>query len=273
VSSYFDALLRSAGRAPPLHAPQPEAAAAGSDIVELDVERVATPDPAARAPPPAPVAPGATPTRDARAFSTIAHASPSPAVASVPPAASSQPADVLRAAPPAPEPDARTATAAPPHTSEPDAHAHAVVRAALNWVAADPRRPAPTNPLAPPSDPTPPEPPPASRAQPPVIDTAHVAPMRAAPPAEAAPVAASAVVPRAGRTEARDPALPAAQAAAPQEDRVEVTIGEIHIVVDAPVERAAARAAPPVHAPALALPAPEPAAPGSGLARRALRRI
>jgi hypothetical protein len=180
-------------------------------------------------------------------------------------------------------PAAAVATMPAPRASTANARGHAVVRAALEWVAADPGGAALPRAVAQPNERStaalpqrdPHEVPSAhqdrSRI---VVGEAPAGPIQAAPAAKASIASATARaepgVAAAPRNLASPVDRPTAQA--PRDERVEVTIGEIHILGDAPAQPAASRVAspPPAAAPR---PAPEQAAARSGLARRALRRI
>ncbi|MEO6408205.1 MAG: hypothetical protein ABIO45_05565 [Burkholderiaceae bacterium] len=148
------------------------------------------------------------------------------------------------------------------------APAHEVVRAAMRWVAADPQQAAPT--------------PAASEhawheeaAAAPQAHTTVVA-VLTPPPARSEP--AESVAPRAmvvqadARLTPTPPAAAETFAAPAHDERFEISIGAIHLRVDAPAPQTVARTAPaPSPAARSAHVAPTP--PRSALARRALRRI
>jgi len=282
MTDYFGALLRSIGRAPPPQAAAP-AVALGADVVEVDVERVA--DPSLSGPPamarqtasrsslmrgetPGEVVPAASDRRDLPA--ALARPPVSPTLSRVevvaePPTAS---------APPDPAPPA----------SAPDDRGRAVTRAALAWVAADSDSSGPMSDVAPPTthpaveqvtsnEPAAPLPQLESRR--PVVSEAGPRPAVEAPASVAPGMAAAKTIVQSGPIYPRTFVTLDAQAAsfAPRAESVEVTIGEIHVRVDAATPPTMAPAAPSAPPAAPARPLLERTPARSGLARRALRRL
>jgi hypothetical protein len=201
------------------------------------------------------------------------------------------PADATHAAPPTPPPD----MAAPADHARIASSHERIVRAALDWVAADPMSltiPPPVAPASP--QPSPPVAP--IRAERPAAPQTRDDRVPPDPATEMRPQARRAVgqltpapplapgespsVTLTARRQNRTPIEPAVAVERPapreiadqrprhQDEVVEVSIGAIHVHVDAPAPRAAA-AAPP--APRMPLSATRPAR--DGLRRRALRRI
>jgi hypothetical protein len=249
---YFGALLRSAGHA--MTATPAVMQAAGDDLVEFDVEREA-PRPEARreaTPAPAPsrtsalppvVAPVALQRADGELPPLPFRDTQSPATHDVP---SSPQTPLVDASPPL----------------------HAVVHAALTWVAADPRMRAMPGTSAQ-EDPPPPaafEPStPAQPAEDASEEIEHLAPAHAD-----APDTLPAQRPRnATRATSERRARSSTPAAPPREEVIEISIGAIHLRVDAPAPQTIVAA--PAPAPAAApVRAPTPRSP---LSRRALYRL
>lgn len=284
MSDYFGALMRASGiaRANPAAArthpgalePEPAAPTASEPAPSATGHTALAPpvqalhhtsartaeaafDPSARAAPPAPgVQAGAAATAEPRPV--IASIVPEPLSPALPPA----PAAV---GVPGKDAPAASAPVQPAQPAQPDAPAPSVLpkasmplaqdlmRAAMQWVAADPLSGAP--------------------APAPLETPARGAPAALAPPPLAAAPVGDELALRAEEPHGLvlDPvvAVPAAPAVAPAvfrdgHDRVEVTIGEIHLQVTPPATQTVQRAPPA---------APLPAAPRSALARRPLRRI
>ncbi len=148
------------------------------------------------------------------------------------------------------------------------------VQAALRWIAADPQLAAP---LEQPSRHGA-RPPQKSEGQPSPPHPEH-ATTRAQPGSMPAPVAnAATIVPSSSAfgapISAAEPAIPEIQPEAPgrsMEESVEISIGAIHLRVEAPAPQTVAR---PATQPVRNQPSATPTAPGrSGLSRRALRRL
>ena len=307
MSDYFGALIRSSGMAigPGVSASAPErlpASAAVPDLglVELDVQRDAPPPAPPMLPPAVPPTPPVLPPAVPPTPPVQTHA-----VSEAPPAGARQKSEALppeRVAAEVPAVAAVEATVTPP--ARPAAPEHpgparwpltpsgavapalsghsdlgqAMVRAVIQWVAAVPPRPMASPAGLPRPRPTPPmlamdtsthqmgwpaDPPesvaeicPAPRAgapPPPSI----VTPIRVAPIQPVESIERAAV-----RATANDPAA--------SEEVVEVSIGAIHVRVDAP---AVQTVAPPSALAAATRPLTDRAPDRSGLARRALRRI
>jgi hypothetical protein len=266
MSDYFGALMRSSGLAvggaAPIVAPRVESAMP----IAVDVEQ-----PTARAQPavsPAPTAvhdtnpastPHAPPVHDERS------AAPRATVESQTPVQAGAPLEAGSITSPAIEP------AAPPAQQAP-MPANALVRTAMQWVAAGPQelRAKPPEVVKPSNTPAHEEPashrPDAIREQrPPARDESPglhprgeyqtAVPSQALPPLPARPL-----IPQPAT-------LRAAPAPAPRDDTVEVSIGAIHVRVDAPATQTLARTPPAPRA------ASAPRTDRGALSRRALRRI
>jgi hypothetical protein len=245
---YFGALLRSAGHA--MTATPAETQAAGDDLVEFDVEREA-PRPEARR-----------------------EATPAPSRASaVPPVVA--PLALRRAGgelPPLPFRDTQSPAThdvpASPQTPLVDASPplHPVVHAALTWVAADPRMRAMAGPSPQDNPPPPAAFEPSTPAQP--AEDASEEIEHLAPPHADAPDALPAQRPRnATRATSEHRAGSSTPATLPREEVIEISIGAIHLRVDAPAPRTTVAAPAPAAAPVRA---PTPRSP---LSRRALYRL
>ncbi|PXX69518.1 hypothetical protein SAMN05660489_02918 [Pseudomonas sp. LAMO17WK12:I10] len=285
MSDYFGALLRSSGLAVGPAAPaDPAPPASAADLFETDLQRSA----------PAPQPPAALTTQDqARPLNPAAnlerHSEPEPDVPAARPAPPgiATPAAVGRPRDKARGKDALPAAAQPPvAAASPTEHdtplaqppGHDRVRAVMHWLAADP--------LLAPSEP------PGTTGQEPLatVDLADQSVIweplsrvasepRASRPAQAPthPVAQSV---EALHDAPRDAAAVLVQTAfaplsspppSPRDERVDISIGAIHLRVEVPAAQTLARPLPPPaaapHAGAAA------SAPRSALARRALRRI
>jgi hypothetical protein len=316
MTDYFDALIRASGlaaeRRPAAAGSETTAmepgvtSVAATELNELDVEQVAAPvervePPAASAEPspalPAPAAPvsGRDQTRNEPVVSTARDAVPPVTDDDVArePQTSSTPSAAPTDAGPAPPP--RGAAAPLDHAAIASSRER-IVRAALDWVAADPMRLAIPPPAAP-GSPAPSPPQARERAPRPARPQARedsvrpdsgaseirpqarlaVGQVEPAPPFTPGEPPSLAVTPRAQRGIPIEPASaierPAPRAIADhgprqQNEVVEVSIGAIHVRVDAPAPPPAAPAPP---APRTPLPASRPGL--DGLRRRALRRI
>ncbi|HUG24244.1 hypothetical protein [Piscinibacter sp.] len=281
MSDYFGALMRSSGLAvggaAPIVAPRVEAGMP----VEVHVEQ-----PAVRAEPAMSPAPRAAHSAE----------SPEPAVRALPaqvardvhdePAQRPDRPREPEAAPTSAQTSAPMEAAAVAHpsidaaaqpASQAPVTAHTLVRTAMQWVAAGPQevRAKPPAVIDPPIATTPPEPAPRSpdeirdqrppaRAESLELPPSHEhppSPPRLAPP----PIPARPLIPQPATLRAERPSP-----ASPRDDTVEVSIGAIHVRVDAPATQTVARTPPPPPAPrAASAPRPE----RSALSRRALRRI
>jgi hypothetical protein len=289
MSDYFGALMNLSGlggsaRAPVAPGNAPDA---GGDIVESEVVREAAATmPAAEQSGPAPVVPPiasrAAPERAAPESAAEPVAVPAPVAADFPAA---QPAAAPRIIATVPAPTAAAPIAAAPH--------HAIVRAALEWVASDPHAIADRRDIAQeedivalpaPADATTGLSRPGSaasareRSASPGIEEAEIVEVDTAPPTQAAhrlPVAAvetatrSASAPANAAPSARIVGEPAAsgRVAPAADETVEISIGAIHVRVDAPVLQAAAAPAAPARM------SSERSTASSALSRRALRRF
>jgi hypothetical protein len=286
MSDYFGALLRSSGVVLGLGAR--EAVATGALAASVGIEAEAAPDarPQAATPQEHPVvatsretrAPIDEPTqqRVARTHDEQARVSPLHAVrpqARVAPdadtsksARSGEPVDPVLQAPREPE---RDAPSSGPPVRE------ALVRAAMRWVAADPQASLQPVDAA------------AGLSAPPVIVQESSVVRRAprpgpaveqktqsSPPAEAHAPVRTFDGPRAvpSRSTAEATRVPAIAAPTVRDEHVEISIGAIHVRVDAPASQTLARVpvSPP---PTTRSPSASPGPVRSGLARRALRRI
>jgi len=272
MSDYFGALMNFSGlaAAPRASVPTPAGAPHATDIMESDVVREVAVDrptaaPRRAAPLTAPLANLASAAEQASPTARLLP-SPAPTPAAAETARSLAPDAIsVPASPIAPAPVAATAPA-----NMPAEHGRALVRAALSWVAADPESadeaPAlnsPTPPRQAPREPSVrPEP---ARAVPDDID---VAPAQARARTEPAPPA------RVIRFEPPEPARATARPATAEapDEIVEISIGAIHVRVDAPAPTTAARTLPAA-APSSPRSNSEPVHERSALARRALRRI
>ena len=246
MSDYFGALMKSSGLVSPSGAPprpEPSSVAASdvhADIVELDAthevnagntaQPLATPP--AKAAQPFPISMQSVPDRSGR------------------PSAENAPAS-------SPMPDAveivTDAIVNASGTASQDALRSDVIRAALEWVAADQHNIGAT--------PGPDARGPATDSEHIEIETAHTR----GPPTDPTPAQTVRSAP--------SPTPPAVQAgpAAIAEEVVEISIGTIHVRVDAPASTTAARIAP--HEGAQSRPSPARPTAHSALSRRALRRI
>jgi hypothetical protein len=261
---YFGALLRAAGWPAGVAAPPRASASPGADLTEIDAEREvrAPASPASRSPVAQPQQP-VSPSPSSRA---PAHAEPE-ADAPRPRAAAAEALPEQRDAQPA-APEAH-AVAPPP--------LHAAVQAALSWVASDPQGRADV-----------------SAAQMLVAESTVVQtqadiseieeekqetqgiepdmPMQGDIDDEGMPFPSSrALVQRRAPAPRAERHMRASPSAAPREETIEITIGAIHLHVEAPQATGvvpAAAPAPPPAAPSLRSPAPR-----SALSRRALYRL
>ena len=280
MSDYFGALMRSSGidvgGRPPQGSAPPAATAQTLEAIETQIDVAA---PGAEAPPmrAAPAESAPTPLRAAAAFAApgLAHPARASIAAGAAESAATEPVRDTDTGLETPRSDDATMADAPTRAAStrqaltpesPAALGQVLVRAALQWVAADPQQP--------PSDP------PAQRrqeAREPPIDPARAVAMPAAssfvhaetrsPSAD--PLAAT--PPRPDRFVRPVTAVAAVPAPAERDERVEISIGAIHLRVDAPAAQTVARTpAPP---PAAARPAPAPTAPRSALSRRTLHTI
>lgn len=251
MSDYFGALMRASGMPAPATTPtrKREPPAVGPDsLVAADDD--AAQQPAAPRPALQPAAP-----RTALAPSTDGPvAGERPAQRQAPQSgAAAEPSRTRPAS--VPQPDAELRRPVPARTAGPPVltPVHPLARAALDWVArgngAAARQQTATGHAAAPA---------------PMPDHAPVRPLPTGPLAPIASVRESPddVDRRAGEHPER--------AASTRDERVEVTIGAIHLRVEAPAARTVASAAPPAPA-AGAVPPPSTAR--SALARRSLRRI
>lgn len=258
MTGYFDALLRSAG-AVPADAGARAMPASGGDLVEqeFEVEAGTAPEAVAASRPPE------APAQIETAPQTLAE---------TPPQVTAQPREVVRSAP------------APSLIARPrlDDEVHPVVRAALQWVAADPGPAERAVPevaevrLA--SDP-PPRPLPAATQPTRTLRPEQIRPLsRIERESEPRPERPSEIQPHRSPARELDLSLPHARLEAvaasespppaPQ-DRIEVSIGTIHVSVDAPpAPRAVVQPAPPLQRPQTTR-----AAPRSGFARSRLPRF
>jgi len=257
MSDYFDGLMRSSGlplgQAPVL-GPSPRDAA---PLTEIDVEVPAA----------APLIGPLDVTAQAvqHAFAALPVLAPAPASAELPPQV-----DEVKPSPAAAPPASALAPLAAFPAVEPTMSRERITQAAMRWVAAGPAQ-APTDPV--PADTTPatsaemrPVEPPAS--------IATATPSDPPRPPESVPTIARRIesppppaVPEA-RLPSRAVVVPTPQATPPtHEDALHVSIGAIHLRVEAPLPPALQAA------PARRLPASVPVTPRSGLSRRALRRI
>ena len=297
MSDYFGALMRSSGisvggRAPETAQPR----TVQPSVIEIDIEH-GTP-----APPPQALRTASTPHRAAAPIPMAPvdqSASPTP-MASVA-AVKEGPAVQARLTPtPQAQPGSADDTgAAKSHTvveTPKPALGDALVHAAMRWVAADPQQvgsaPPPARPQGPSS--------PATTRESSVIDTArvprtmsiepevhpsiaiparpitssnHTVPTNAAAPVEvvaAAPIETHALASDSARPPLATPAVPVTPSA--RDELVEISIGAIHVRVDAPAAQTLARppATPPAAAPRTAAASTSQR---SALSRRALRRI
>jgi hypothetical protein len=274
MSDYFGALMRSSGLAvggaTPIVSPRAEAPMA----LEVEGERPAlraevsawpTVVEAPRAAPQSPM-PGVLPAQDGAAE----RAEPTrEAAASDTPVPTPLPSTSIttKATPPLPEPDA----AGPPQAP---VAAQALVRAAMRWVAAGPHEVRTKSPVA--NEPKPQE---ATRVRSPDALREQRSPARdesrrshpgredaSSAPGPALPALASRPLAPPPATLRPDPPT----VASPRDDSVEVSIGAIHVRVDAPATQTVARTPPQPPTPRAAnAPRPERGA----LSRRALRRI
>jgi hypothetical protein len=275
MSDYFDGLMRSSGlplgQAPVL-GPSPRDAA---PLTEIDVEvPAAAPligplDVTAQAVQHAfaalPVPRGSALAPQPVSSKTAPVMAPAPASAELPPQV-----DEVKPSPAAAPPASALAPLAAFPAVEPTMSRERITQAAMRWVAAGPAQ-APTDPV--PADTTPatsaemrPVEPPAS--------IATATPSDPPRPPESVPTIARRIesppppaVPEA-RLPSRAVVVPTPQATPPtHEDALHVSIGAIHLRVEAPLPPALQAA------PARRLPASVPVTPRSGLSRRALRRI
>jgi hypothetical protein len=183
----------------------------------------------------------------------------------------------VKPAPPSATPELLSTTFAPAATAKTaDEHGGAIVRAALEWVAADPQnasKPPARSQAAgepPPWRPAPAGPSPREEQHALVVaEKAEVTMARTASPVAGAPYA------HVSANHSNAPSRPATHAVAATmvEDVVEVSIGAINIRVDAATPPPAARIAPASAPPAHSRPPSERMTASSSLARRALRRI
>ncbi|MEW6371125.1 MAG: hypothetical protein AB1584_09325 [Pseudomonadota bacterium] len=255
MSGYFEALMRASGM-PAAEVtqghkrPAPDAGPASFALEDGDATDQAAASPRAlapaAAPPPAPAV--QAPARQASAEAPARRPAPQPAVAGEPagtrPASQPQPGAVgLHIGQPAPAP-------APPVSPPVPALVHPLARAAMDWVARD-------------------EPTPVRKD----VAAAPLPPVRTPLAEGAGPVRHAALAaPRheiTGDTGARSVAG-SGTAAPAAEERVEVTIGAIHLRVEAPAANTVTSGAP--QPPAAGAVSPPATAHGS-LARRSLRRI
>jgi hypothetical protein len=277
MSGYFSALMRASGM--PIAGRTPAVAHAESPVVEIDVERSPAPMPArAVAAPPMPqhtVAPTRVPAPVTPLAPTAPQASdthePHAGFAGTERAESRGVEDAAAAVPASPAAE----TTKPPI-------GQALVRAAMQWVVADTQQvrgvaqaePSNVQPRAVRSDEpsilpaTPafgehrveskPQPQNEAQADPPVRDLTT-----------REPVAAQSLAIRSTRPAPEAPPMPVAPS--DRDEVVEVSIGAIHLRVDAPVAQTIAR--PAATPPAAARRTPTTTSQRSGLSRRALRRI
>ncbi|MDM0004339.1 hypothetical protein QTI51_01815 [Variovorax sp. J22G73] len=262
---YFGALLRAAGWQAGVAAPPRANASHGADLTEIDAEREvrAPASPASRSPVAQPQQP-VSPSPSSRA---IAHAEPEAEAPRTRAAAAAKALPKQRDAQPA-APEAH-AVAPPP--------LHAAVQAAVSWVASDPQGRADV-----------------SAAQMLIAESTVVQtqadiseieeetqeaqgidpdmPMQSDIDDEGMPYPSSpALVHRRAPAPRAERHMRASPAAAPREEAIEITIGAIHLHVEAPQATGvvpAAAPAPPPAAPSLRSPAPR-----SALSRRALYRL
>jgi len=300
MSDYFGALMRSSGLAvgggaAAVIAAQPASAA---ELVEIDIERsvpAMQPSPALTAQhqlqPLSPLAASVEPRSEREPEASAARlAAPrvnATAAVDTPHDQAGQIAEALSL----PQPLVPPATPADPATpvTQPQPLGHARVRAAMQWVAADPQllaTPEPQNvayhepptvlgetniPIAT-----------TSMASTPLVDTEPQTLPARAWPSVASSIETVETVEAAPRrtTPSTIPTLPATPTPAlaplastplPRDELVEISIGAIHLRVDAPATQTVARALPPqASAPRSTTPTTPPR---SALARRALRRI
>lgn len=294
MSDYFGALMRSSGLAVGGAAPAimaPPASAPGP--IEIDIEHSVP----AMQPLPAPASQHETRPLSVAAASVEPWSGREPATPAMPPAAPSVhaeaavnrphdkaghkeevPTDAQPLVPPSSPSDRSTPAAQP--------QGHALVRAAMQWVAADPQQAIPG-----PQDETRRKPLAAlDVAEMPVVreSTPTPTPMADAEQQAILPVQTPTPTPKSSVTRSveavedapRHPSHPAtpmpvpapfAPTPLPRDELVEISIGAIHLRVDAPATQTLARSlAPPAAAPHSTAPATTPR---SALARRALRRI
>jgi hypothetical protein len=294
MSDYFDALIRSSGMAlgPGMPATMPGDGPPGGvapelGLVEIEVQREMSqpmPPPAIALAPPAPLRPASVPSPSglARASQTR-----SPEATGAPPTATEVAASVTPAAPPptprrpdpGPLPAPASEVAATATTGPPDLR-QAMMRAAMRWVAADPEFPASTAPEVTPP-PRPSDQDPARRDDPSVRvagssagDGRHAArptTRPAPPPTRSIVTPVSMPASRGEEAVARTPARTSEPTyLARHDEMVEVSIGAIHVRVDAPAPQTVTAPPPPA---AGKRPVAERPPARSGLARRALRRI
>ena len=285
MNDYFGSLMRSSGLGIGAQSPAPALGPVEAGVVEVEIERGPTevasvPSPNASTAQPAgaraPVSDRASPPVPLQA--SDAHALPTvqARLATPPQADSGVAADEAADSPPAP---VAPSAAEPPQSPL----GPTLVRAAMQWVAADPTQARGIAPFVPP---------PASSEGAAIKAQARAAtparplreatapadePGRAAAPAQQpvalaepgtrAPEQAPALAIRPARSVPMAPPEPLEPWV--RDERVEVSIGAIHLRVDAPAPQTIARPAPaPVVAPRAAALAPR-----SALSRRALRRI
>ena len=274
MTGYFGALMRASGMA--IAGRVPPVAPAGPRTMEIDAERNADalPEPSARtAPTPAPIESPARPATvvESRASNVIRTDAPVEMPAPIATDPARPPVPVREDEPPA------VRVAEPPKP----VLAQTLIQAAMKWVAADTdvRRVAPAASVPEPVAPVPArgesltitstnrherE---ASFESPRTNHTAAIIPSAdhvVAREAIATPVAAT------RSTAVAMPATIAPPAAAPRDEVIEVSIGAIHVRVDASAAQTIARPAPPTPQPRRTA---NPALQRSGLARRSLRRI
>jgi hypothetical protein len=281
MSDYFGALMNSSGLAAaarPSALPAAGLSSADVDIVETDGIREMAADPATPTTPPAAPPAQAPAMSDRTAEREIAPTiQVAPSVAGAPASMQASAAETNDAAT-APTPaDARMqvapAAAAPPAPAAAvDVRSHAVVRAALDWVAADPQNAARSRPptaaataparlLPSPAKPLPEAPPRI------VVDQVRIPTVAVAPPTNAVQPAP---IPHDRPREQVRSGAHAAASAAPDEI-VEISIGAIHVRLDTPAPQTVAAATPVPASPTR--PSSDRSVAHSGLARRALRRI
>ncbi|MDH4554516.1 hypothetical protein E8F11_04855 [Pseudomonas sp. BN417] len=278
MSDYFAALMRASNLFASGATPSPEAP------LEFGVEAPAAPLPAApalrplRTEPRAAVIASEQPTPAAQVSQPVParqrHDAIHPASSAIPalvaPGPRAEPATRSPAAPQSRQPGVELPDGGPPRSPQ----AGERVQAAMRWVASDPQltppvQPAPTPRRAMAENP--------DRGQTPfaAIPPEASAPLEPPRPPLArneasAPLPTPVAIPIQATEPARRYAEPEAQVAA-AEEQLEISIGAIHLRVEAPAPRTLARTATP------ATPAQQPAASASptrsGLSRRALRRL
>lgn len=284
MSDYFDSLIRSSGLtvgssmptrlAPPVSRPS---------LVEIDIQHsvpVTQPLPASSSQPAtlpkagaiANEAPASQREFDPPPARPMAAISQARALADGPLASDGHAAGVHLRTQQAEPPIPSVAPAAP----VPPPQAHALVRAAMQWVAADPQQASPEPWASAPRErfvaPTEPARPHAVISTP--VAKAEAGP-QSAPPAQvqplAHPLAPGEDTPRRPGTPATPLAAPVTASPSPRDELFEISIGAIHLRVEAPTPQTVARVPPP---PSAAQRAAGPTiTPRSALSRRALRRI